>query len=47
MAAETSVPSAPYSLDTPLSFVSGAGRRRGVRASGMRATATVKQQAID
>jgi len=43
MAAETSVPSAPYHLDTPLSLFRGVG----VRASGMRATAAVKLQAID
>jgi len=42
-AAETSVPCAPYHLDTPLSLFRGVG----VRASGMRATAAVKLQAID
>jgi len=41
--AETSVSSAPYRLDTPLSFVSGVG----IRTSGMRAMAAKKQKAID
>jgi len=38
-AAETSFLSAPYRFDTPLSF--------RFAASGMRATATMKQQTID
>ena len=38
-AAETFFPSAPYRLDTPLSF--------RFAASGMRATAAMKQQTID
>jgi len=38
-AAETSFPSAPYRLDTPLSF--------RFAASGMLATAAMKQQTID